>query len=473
MNKILNQSILFILGLIYPLIVLISYVNYDYNVRLIYIYLFLVILFLLFFSIISYDILVFINKNFILLILSIVFFHTFIFFTIFPIKFSFEYDHPIVTSGLFVLALIYVLLNPYKFKKINIITSFDKKLLFVISVLLFLSIFVRNYMEFTYLIGISKVIIFLLSLYFYLYFMPAFLEKNSKLLNIFIYALFILGFISGFIGIITVYIPDINSINIYPGLSTSFFQHPNANAFLYCYTMPCGFYILYCQRGEKKLFKNLAIILMITIVFVNQVLTFSRTGIAAVIIGSLIFLFYFYKRYIFYILIISSFILLFLFNYTTEEKGASTIIGRYSLLISGIETLKSNPYGMLLGYGINNNFREFENTKADLNVIEPHNYPHNSILFLALEFGILTVIFILFYYLKFIFTSILAYFRNKLTLVSVLTFSIVLSVSVQSFFEDFVMFPEYYMFHLFLIFVGLHHRFLLKDEKDYKNKKSN
>lgn len=160
-----------------------------------------------------------------------------------------------------------------------------------------------------------------------------------------------------------------------------------------------------------------------------------------------------------------SVILLFLFNFTTEEKGASTVIGRYSLLINGIETLKSNTSGMLLGYGINNNFKEFESNKPGLNVTEPHNYPHNSILFLSLEFGILTVIFILLYYLKFIITSIVAYFRNKLNIFSVLTFSVLISVSIQALFEDFVMFPEYYMFHLFLIFIGLHHRFLLKDDE--------
>jgi len=149
------------------------------------------------------------------------------------------------------------------------------------------------------------------------------------------------------------------------------------------------------------------------------------------------------------------FLVYILFNVTTSEKGASTIVGRAGLLATGIEMLVNNKNGMLWGFGIENNFKVFEETKNSLLFLETHNYPHNSLLFLTLVFGAVPVSLFIIFLAKRIITLLILFIRDKLSMISVLSFSVVISVFTQAFFEDFVLFPEYYMYHLILIFIGL------------------
>ncbi len=453
-----NKAILYILpafGLFFPLVVLFSYYNNDFDLK--FVYLLALIVVLGFFISISLNkrALSFINNNLIVLLLFLTFGHTFLWFTVFPIVFRLEYNQILLTALMFISLIIFHLFNRIDFKTKIHRTTIDRLLLFLLIITLIYSVLVVNVSEFTTMLGFSKVIIFFSSIFFFLYLLPMILLRSERLLDFFIMVVYGLGVISAVFGIFTALSPNLNPVNEYPGLSLSFFSHPNANAFLYCYTIPCAFYVIIKFKKNLSLLSKTGILFSVLISIINHFLTYSRTGILAILLCITIFIYYYNKKIFFSILVLLPFLVYMLFNVTTSEKGASTIVGRAGLIATGIEMLVNDKNGMLWGFGIDNNFKVFEETKNSLLFAESHNYPHNSLLFLILVFGAVPVSLFLIFLIKRIISLLLLFLRNKLNLISVLSYSVVISVFTQAFFEDFVLFPEYYMYHLILIFIGL------------------
>ena len=453
-----NKAILYILpafGLLFPVVALFSYYNNDFDLKFIYLFAFIVVLGFFVSISLNTSAISFINNNLIVLLLFLTFGHTFLWFTVLPIVFRLEYNQILLTALMFISLSIFYFFNRIDFKTKICRTTIDKFLLFFIFITISYSVFIANVREFTTIQGFSKVIIFFSSIYFFSYLFPMILLRSERLLDFFIKVVYSLGVISAVYGIFTALSPNLNPVNEYPGLSLSFFSHPNANAFLYCYTIPCAFYIIIKFKKSLSLLSKTGLLFSVIISIINQFLTYSRTGILAILLGITIFIYYYNKKVFFSMLVLLPFLVYMLFNVTTSEKGASTIVGRAGLIATGIEMLVNDKNGMLWGFGIDNNFKVFEETKNSLLFPESHNYPHNSLLFLTLVFGAVPVTLIVIFLIKRIIALMILFFKKKLNLISVLSYSIVISVFTQAFFEDFVLFPEYYMYHLILIFIGL------------------
>lgn len=450
-NKIL---IIFLFGLFAPSLILISELNDDYELKILFLFLSLLIVFLLLILFIKETHIIYVKNNLTLCFLFIAFSHTFFRFTIFPITFGLEYNHTLVTAILFLfVAVIDFFSNESKAHSYG--KNKQRSALIILTFSSLFSSVLVNYGDFLLLDGVSKLIIFFLSLYYFCKFIPSKIIENSKVADIFIFLLFSVGTIASVVGLITVVEPYINPVNEAPGASISFFTHPNANAFLYCYSIPCGIYLFFKYYEKMNVDKKLILVFAILIAVANQILTYNRSGLIAVLFGMLVFIYYYNKKLFAVFLIVLPFAVLLLYQITTAEKGASTVVGRVGLISTGIEMLVNSRKGFLWGFGIENNFKVFEETKSFLLFQEEHNYPHNSFLFFILEFGIITFILVMTFLFKVIFSSLVRFFKKKLDHIELLSLSIVISVLIQSIFEDFVLFPQFYLFHLFLIFLGV------------------
>ncbi len=118
--------------------------------------------------------------------------------------------------------------------------------------------------------------------------------------------------------------------------------------------------------------------------------------------------------------------------------------------------LKSSRIGFLFGFGSSSVFNVFQEFKFQLGpLLEDISYPHNFILFYIMQFGVISFVLLLFYLLRlilFYYKKLNSDFENyKFYL---LPFVIVISLFFQSLLEDTILFPEFFVFNMFLTFLG-------------------
>jgi hypothetical protein len=366
------------------------------------------------------------------------------------------------TGGILTLAgisIVYLLTkninNKSSVTHLKINNAFEKILLGAFFLFIFVSMIVVNFKDFVTPQGFSKCFIFIFGGYFFGYYIPKLFFLNKNFINLFVKFIFYIGFSASIFGIITLLVPKINPTNELPGTAISFFMHPNATAFLYCYTIPCALYLIFFEKNKtdiEKLFFSAGFYLMIF----NQILTISRSGFAGVCIGIIIFFMFYSRKYFYLLLLILPVAYVFFVSDFTASKGAGTLIGRVGLLATAYTMLTDSNSGLLWGFGTSSIFDLFEDVKLSLGIADSHNYPHNSIVFYILQFGLISAIPLFFFFFFKIGKAIRMLFKRYENFgILLLAVTIIISTFIQAIFEDFVLFPEYYMFHFFMLFFGI------------------
>ncbi|MBN8585583.1 MAG: O-antigen ligase family protein [Ignavibacteria bacterium] len=361
-------------------------------------------------------------------------------------------------NSVFVVAVLYVIWGIHKFnldfasKKIVINSVW--KIIFILQIIsLIISICLFNLKDFFYTYGLPKIIAYLGSAIFFGYYLPKIIEKKVELKYLIIKGIIIAGIVSSIGGIITIFL-NVNPYYSYPNSSISFFAHVNLPSFLYTFSIPCVLYLIYFEKNNLNYFSrpilNLALILMV----INMLFTFNRSGIISMFVG-ITFMTIFYSRklligMILVIIPLSSFLLTFLIT-----KGAGTILARLQLYTVSFEMMRSSFWGFLFGFGVESNFLLFQKIKTSNMIFDSHNYPHNGYIFFILQFGIVPLIFTLLSFVILFSKSVKLLFQKNSNKEIILYFSIILSVVIYSFFEDFFLFPENFMYHLTWFFLGM------------------
>lgn len=370
--------------------------------------------------------------------------------------------------NIYILFLILCSVITYNFNyfKLLIFTNkfYLKKIFILILLTLGLSV-IFNSKDYFNLYGISKLIILIFGFAFFFFLIANKLYSDITLLNHFYSHLILLGVITAAFGILNSIVP-FNPILQSSGASSSFFRHPNTVAFAYIPAL--------CILGYNLLFRDdrnkLIPFILFSIVFFGLALSLSRSGLLAFLISVLILIFFKSKKLflvLFIVLIISTSIII---QFFFDIKGSSSTIARLGLIYSAVEMIKSSNHILYWGVGTVSVFEEYQTFKESVSpFLDTVLYPHNSILFFILQFGIISltpvllfVLLILIKCFKFLYQL---FDKYKFLLIP---FTICSSLLIQSLLEDTILFPEFFVFPIFLIFLGYLFNFC---NEIYKKKK--
>jgi len=361
------------------------------------------------------------------------------------------------TLVIFAILILFYYVSVFNLSEIKKYSFFSKKdayLFITFLILFFISVIIFNFKDILRPFGISKIICFIGLGTFFTLIIPKYFVSYPNRFNYFIKILLITGGIFSLLGIISFINPFL--VTQRPGFSTGFFQNPNTNAYFSSFYMPISLYLI-LYRKEYLLDKNkyYFTIFLFILMIINLLLSSSRAGYLGSALSISILLFIKSKKrfiiILFLIIIISSQILPFL-----VLKGGSTF-ARAGLLYSAIIMLKSSLTGFLWGFGSISVFSEYSYHKQMLGgMFDPIDYPHNAYLFFIMQFGLLsfiplTLIFLKYFYLNL--RSIILKRNYDSTLYLVI--AIFTSILGESIFEDTILFPNFFVYPLFLIFFGL------------------
>ncbi len=270
-------------------------------------------------------------------------------------------------------------------------------------------------------------------------------EKFDKFTNIILFIAFVLSIVS----MIFFYL-GLHFIPLYNHTSAGLFGHPNTTSMFYTICIPVLFYKFFTDKIELPVFISLLILFLIVLLF-----TFSRAGYIGVGVGILIYTFY-KSRWLFVIvsLLVAVIAYTIVIDFATSKVDSSA--SRLLLMLAAFSIITNSETSLLWGYGPVNAVNVFIQEKIFFGN-EPVPNPHNLILQLTMQFGILftlfmtlTVVTLLIKGMILKFTDIR--FRNDQRLN--LSMTIIISLLVQNFFEDVVVNPLYYVMPLFFLFSG-------------------
>ena len=364
-----------------------------------------------------------------------------------------EVNNYAILAFLYLLLLItFIFSRPQEYLSPNL-SNTDKNILFVFTFFFFISI-ITNFKDLTEILGLGKIITIILSAFLMCGYIPGLILERRKTFTIFLKALVYFGIITGIFGVITIFFPYVNSFNVYPGTSISYFKHPNATATIYNFTVPAALFFLFFRRNEISTYEKFVYTFGIALMFFNVLFTLSRTGIVSMGIIFLIMSFS-YSRKIFFISLLSlPVLLIYTLSGFLTSKGTSTAIGRIGLLATTIEMFNSSGIGKLLGHGSYSTIKIFEKIKISLNVSDENNVPHNVLVYFVLQFGLLPAIPLFIFLFKTFYKSVKKLSQSKSKDVLSLSAAVCLSILFKNMGEDLLFFPEFILFHLFLVFFG-------------------
>jgi len=261
------------------------------------------------------------------------------------------------------------------------------------------------------------------------------------------------GLIFSIAGIITFFVSFSKSQK--PGYSCGFFINPNTNAFYASFFIPITlYYILFKKDTFHSNSIRIKYIFGLIIMLINLFLTFSRAGYVGIAISFAIII-YFYSKKKFVAFIILGIILIQQSIPFLTMKGGSTI-ARLGLLYAAIELLKSSHSGFLWGFGTMSVFEKYADYKDFLGIsFDPVNYPHNFVIFYIMQFGIISIIPLIIFFINFFYKSFKYILKKAKNDVTILFFTITISILIQSLFEDTILVPQFFVYPLFLIFFGM------------------
>jgi O-antigen ligase len=329
------------------------------------------------------------------------------------------------------------------FKVIKI--SYERIIGILVIVFFVISIIINfSFSDMLKIIGYPTMVI----MFFYYY--PKYLSKNIELLEKFFNYILFFSTISSFLSLIG-YLGIVNMNPFYFNSTIGIYHSPNTTPFIYTVSIP----ILIYKYSTKKMKLSIFVVLMCLFLFC-LLFTYSRAGYLGVSIAFLILAYSKSKKsFIAAVIILVAVIFLIGLEFS-NTKGVGSILSRGTLWLTAWDMIFRNTNSTLWGYGISKSLKIFVDEKiffgnVELSVIEPHNF----ILFLSIQFGLLFTLFLL----NMIFTIIIKglYYKNKIKDKSNLIglgVSVCLGLIFQNLLESYLSIYEFFIVPIFLFFLG-------------------
>jgi hypothetical protein len=340
--------------------------------------------------------------------------------------------------------------NYIRFKKYS---NLDVLFLFIFFVLFSISVVYFNSQDLTTIKGFFKLTTILFGFYFFFSYLPTILLNDDISLLFFLKSLGFLGTITALIGLITVFIEVFPTE--YGGTAISFYQHPNATASIYNFSIPVLLFLILKIKNKITKFERSIFFWGLVLNFLGLLFTFSRSSIISVLLVLLIFMYNYSKKALIGIMIVLPVASAVAISDFFTSKGTVTAVGRLGLIATTLEMLNSSKQGALWGFGTISTIPIFNSFKVALGVFDQNNVPHNVFIFYILQFGLISFIPLFIYLMKLFVTSAFKFVRNKADDYLVLSFAVCFPMLVKNMFEDLVFFPEFILFYLFLFFLGV------------------
>lgn len=275
-----------------------------------------------------------------------------------------------------------------------------------------------------------------------------FLNENSFeiFLNIILVFTIVNSILSIFFNII-----GLNQNPIYPNHTLGLFTHPNTISNVFTLSIPVLFYKYFSGKINAVIFYILLLLFSYCLLF-----TFSRAGYLGTLIAILLITFFKSKKaFIFTLVIIAAISFYFVFDVASSKTNSS--FARILLIATAIDMITTNLTTFLGGYGVYNAIEVFKNEKVFFGNYESVVDPHNTILLLGIQFGmIVSLISILIVLAISVKVSIKAkYLDLKDKLKANLLVTVIISILFHNMLEDILVYPEYFVMPVFLTFFGI------------------
>lgn len=324
----------------------------------------------------------------------------------------------------------------------------NKLLLFLLSAFIFSSLIVNSNNH--DIASIVKLFAYIIVFYlFFVYLSGIFyfdIEKFNKFLNVVV----ILAVINSIFGFFSLFVGFAENKATY-GYLTGFLYHPNSAGFVYSISIPIVFYNYFEKKISFYTFALIAGFLFIALLY-----TFSRSAYIAAIISVLLLIYFKSKKAL--VLSIIAFVLMFflVIGDFLASKGGLSSVSRLLLFYTAFDMITSGTGPFLWGYGIIKSLEIFTVERLFFGSFENVIDPHNFILLLGIQFGMVMT----FVYILFITTILISaqlykkYLSPEKRRLSELSFSLIIGLLIQNMFEDIIVYPEFFLFPIFLVFLG-------------------
>ncbi|MDQ3021691.1 MAG: O-antigen ligase family protein [Bacteroidota bacterium] len=246
-------------------------------------------------------------------------------------------------------------------------------------------------------------------------------------------------------------------------MGTGYFMHPNTASHFYTIMIPLLLYQYFAKKINFSKFLTILILFVLGLLF-----TFSRAGYIGASVSLLIIAYSKSKKF-FFITIILLVISIYLFILDFIFAKSDSSISRVLLWATAIDMIIRDGGHSLWGYGVSNALTIFQNEKIYFGSTEEVPDPHNVILLLAIQFGLLFVIslilFLIVLFVKIYFIRHTDYFienRTKIFLCLSITFGLI----SQNMVENVLAYPEHFVLNIFFIFIGYLYNFINNYEKN-------
>lgn len=325
----------------------------------------------------------------------------------------------------------------------------------IFFVSLFFSSFVVNFQANSDIRSIFKVLSYFVIVYLFFFAFPKRMYEDKELFEKFVNALLIIGVFVGVSSLMIFF--TVNPFNEkYATTSVGFFAHPNGISHVYTIVIPLLVYKFYSKKINLTFFVTALVLLLLALLF-----TLSRAGFMGVFVGLMV-LTYYRSRFLFVVstilvLVLSTTILLDFFT----AKGEGSNLSRLLLILAAVQMMMVSAQSFLWGYGVYESLEIFQLEKLFVGSIEIVVDPHNLILLMGIQFGMIAtlvyvgiIFFILFKtMIKLKRSEDIDFYRT------VTAFAIVAGLFVQSMLENVTIYPSYAIMALFLFFLGYLYNF--------------
>jgi len=142
-----------------------------------------------------------------------------------------------------------------------------------------------------------------------------------------------------------------------------------------------------------------------------------------------------------------------------SAKGSASAFSRAQVMLTGYDMIINHgATNLLWGYGVLNSKKVFvQELTSNFDVTREETGPHNFVLTLGIQFGMILTTSVLFYIFILLLKSQLKV-KRKLILSQYfkvnLALSVTLGILTQCVMEDIVVYPEFFVMPMFLLFLG-------------------
>lgn len=364
------------------------------------------------------------------------------------------YSEIIVYCANILIFIIVTLLNADIKNKIKITASKFNIITIVSAIILSFftfSTFVKNLSVNLSIIPLLKISTYLIIFYYYYFYLPKLFFLEHELFEKFLSLIMNTGIIMSVISVILFF----SGINIHQKtdmVPVGLFYYDNIFAFVYTFTIPILIY--------KRLTGQLSLAYFISALLLSSVVllfTFSRAGYLGVLLSVLIIIYKKSKKLFFtvliFILIISA---TFVFDFA-KAKGSMSAITRVQVMLVAYDMIMNNGSDKFLwGYGVFNSKKVFvNNLTSTFEVSREETGPHNFIFTLGIQFGMALTASVLILLLTILIKTIIKNKKYYKHFDSVnLCLAVISGLLVQCMLEDIVVYPEFFVMPIFLLFLG-------------------